>query len=102
MNTSGFVSKIVAIVLVAAPVALPTPSHAFTVTLNVGTTLYGGRQITCLEGERRLRSRGFYNVRSIDCRGAVFVYRASRDGRRFEIAVSRRDGRVVDVQRIRR
>lgn len=84
------------------PVALPTPTHAVTVNLNIGTSLTNGRAITCRDGERILRNRGFRDIRRVDCRGRFFVYRAWRGGSRFEIAVSARNGRVVDVRRIRR
>jgi hypothetical protein len=102
MKKSVFLVRMVAVALATAPVVMPTPSAALSITLNVGASLDGGRPISCFEGERRLRLRGFYNVRSLDCRGQIFVYRASRDGRRYEIAVSRHNGRVVDVRRIRR
>ena len=84
------------------PVALPTPAQAVTINLNIGTSLNNGRAITCRDGERILRSRGFRDIRREDCRGRFFVYRARRGGSRFEIAVSAHNGRVVDLRRIRR
>jgi hypothetical protein len=84
------------------PVALPAPAHAVTVNINIGTNLNNGRAITCLGGERLLRSRGFRDVRRVDCRGRFFVYRARRASSHFEIALRARDGRVVDLRRIRR
>lgn len=86
----------------AAPVAMPTQAQAVTININIGSSLNNGRAISCAEGERILRRRGFRDVRRVDCRGRFFVYRAWRDGRRFEIAVSRHNGRVVDMRRIRR
>lgn len=85
-----------------APVALPTPASAVTINLHVGNTLNRGRAITCQQGERILRNRGFRDIRRIDCRGRFFVYHARRGSSRFEIAVSARDGRVVDLRRIGR
>lgn len=84
------------------PVELPTPAHAVTVNIHIGSNLNNGRPITCRDGERRLRNRGFRNIQRRDCRGRFFVYRATRDGRRFEITLNSRNGRVVDMRRLRR
>lgn len=84
------------------PVALPAPAQAVTVNINIGTSLNNGRAITCRDGERILRNRGFRDIRRVDCRGRFFVYRARRGGSRFEMAVSAHNGRVVDMRRIRR
>jgi hypothetical protein len=81
---------------------LPAPAEAVTINVNIGRSINNGRSITCAEGERLLRARGFREVRRIDCRGRYFVYRGWRGGNRFEIAVRARDGRVVDVRRLRR
>jgi hypothetical protein len=83
-------------------VALPTPAQAVTVNLNIGTSLNHGRSITCRDGERILRIRGFRDIRRVDCRGRFFVYRARHGVSRFEIAISAHNGRVVDLRRIRR
>jgi hypothetical protein len=85
----------------AAPVALPTPAHAVTIEINIGASLNHGRAITCRDGERLLRNRGFRDIRRVDCRGRFFVYRARRATGRFEIALSAHNGRVVDLRRIR-
>ena len=84
------------------PVASPTPAHAVTINITIGSSLNNGRAITCREGERILRNRGFRNIRRVDCRGRFFVYRARLGASRFEIAVSAFDGRVVDLRRLRR
>lgn len=84
-----------------APAALPTPAQAVTINLSIGTSLNNGRAITCRDGERILRNRGFRDIRRVDCRGRFFVYRARRGTSRFEIAVSAHNGRVVDLRRIR-
>ncbi|PSJ63367.1 hypothetical protein [Kumtagia ephedrae] len=85
-----------------APVTLPTPAHAVTIDITIGTSLNRGRAVTCRGGERILRNRGFRDIRRVDCRGRFLIYRAWRGGNRFEIAVSAHNGRVVDVRRIRR
>jgi len=84
------------------PVASPTPAHAVTINITIGSSLNNGRAITCRDGERILRNRGFRNIRRVDCRGRFFVYRARLGASRFEIAVSAFDGRVVDLRRLRR
>lgn len=86
----------------AAPALMPTPAQAVTINLHIGSSLNHGRAITCRDGERILRNRGFRDIRRVDCRGRFFVYRARRGGSRFEIAINRHNGRVADVRRIRR
>ncbi len=103
MLKSSILSAALAFSFLAAPVALPTQANAHTsvsVTIGIGTNLNRGRGISCSQGERLLRSRGFRDVRRVDCRGRFLVYRAWRGNTRFEIAVRQRDGRVVDMRRI--
>lgn len=88
--------------LMVEPLAVTTPAGAVSVNITVGTNLSGGRAITCAEGARRVRSRGFRDVRRIDCGGRFFIYHGWRGNRRYEIAVQRSNGRVVDVRRIGR
>ncbi|WP_349008484.1 hypothetical protein [Mesorhizobium sp. CN2-181] len=85
-----------------APLAAPAPAEAVTINITVGSSLNNGRAITCNQGKRLLRNRGFRDVRRVDCRGRFFVYHARRGGNRFEVALNSRTGRVADVRRIRR
>lgn len=87
--------------LLLAPAILPIQADAVTVNINVGSSLNNGRGITCAQGERLLRNRGFRDIRRIDCRGRYFVYRGWRGGSRFEITVRSSNGRVVNMRRIR-
>ncbi len=87
--------------LLALP-AIPTPAQAVTVNITIGSSINHGRAISCSQGARILRNRGFRDVRSIDCRGRHFVYRAWRGNQRFEIVINSRTGRVTDMRRIRR
>jgi hypothetical protein len=91
-------------VFLLSPAASPASAQPVSVdiNINVGSSLNFGRGITCSEGAWILRNRGFRDVRSVDCRGRYFIYRASRSGWRFEVAIRSRDGRVVDFRRIRR
>lgn len=84
------------------PVLVPAPAAAVTVNIHIGSNVSGGRSISCRDGQRRLRNRGFRDVRMIDCHGRFFVYRAWRGASRYEIALNRHNGRVVDVRRLRR
>ncbi len=105
MIRSALASLIVTIGLLGIPVAAPSPASAqvsININLGIGTLLSGGRRISCFEGERILRNRGFHSIRRVDCRGRYFVYRATRRGNRYEIAVRSSNGRVVDVRRTRR
>jgi hypothetical protein len=95
----------IAAMLLSVPATLPAPAAAqvsVNIDIGIGTQLSGRRRITCARGEQLIRRRGFRDVRRIDCRGRYFVYRASRRGSRFEIALSSRDGQVVDFRRVRR
>lgn len=94
-------SLTIVIGLLLTPVVMPTPADAVTVNINVGSSVNNGRSITCSQGERLLRNRGFRDVRRMDCRGRYFVYRAWRGNSRFEITIRSRDGRVVNMRRIR-
>jgi hypothetical protein len=105
MTRSWFLSTGIALCLLTSPLGLPPEASAqssVSIDIRIGTNLNRGRGITCSEGERLLRSRGFRDVRRVDCRGRFFVYRAWRGNTRFEIAVRQWDGRVVDVRRIGR
>ncbi|MBP1887703.1 hypothetical protein [Sinorhizobium mexicanum] len=105
MLRSSLVSFVLVLALVASPMAVPPDASAQTninINIGVGSSLDRGRGITCRQGERLLRNRGFRDVRRVDCRGRFFIYRAWRGNTRFEIAVRQRDGRIVDMERIGR
>lgn len=97
-----FASLAIVTGLLLAPAIMPVPADAVTININVGSSINNGRSITCAQGERLLRNRGFRDVRRIDCRGRYFVYRAWRGNSRFEITIRSRDGRVVNMRRISR
>jgi hypothetical protein len=95
----------IAAVLVLAAVAAPMPAQArVSVDFNIGagTNLNFGRGISCSEGARLIRNRGFRDVSRINCRGRDFTYEASRRGSRYRAVVRARDGRVVDYRRLAR
>jgi len=88
--------------LLGLPLPLPAPAEAVSINISIETNLSGGRSISCAEGAPRVRSRGFRNVRSINCSGRYFVYRGWLGNQQFEIAVSRSNGRVVDMRPVGR
>lgn len=102
MRLGFLIGPVVALFVLVAPGATPVSASSVTVNINVGSSISSGRSITCREGERQLRNRGFRDVRRIDCRGRYFVYRGWRSGNRFEVVLRSRDGRVVSRRRISR
>ena len=88
--------------LLLAPALPANDAGAVTINISIGSSISNGRGITCSQGERRLRNRGWRDVRRIDCRGSRFVYRGWRGGNRYEVVLRSRDGRVTSVRRIRR
>jgi hypothetical protein len=97
-----FLSMLLCLGLLVPQVVIPTPAQAVTININIGSNLNNGRRISCSQGERLLRNRGFRDVRRVDCRGRFFIYRAWRGNTRFEIAIRASNGQVVDVRRLRR
>ena len=89
--------------LAVSPLGIaPEAKAQVNIDINIGTDLSLGRRISCAEGARLLRDRGFRNIRRRDCRGRHFVYRATRRGSRWEVALQSRNGRIVDVRRLGR
>ncbi|TCU20418.1 hypothetical protein [Rhizobium sullae] len=96
------VAKLCLALILMTFVTQPAFAQSVDVNIRIGTSLNNGRSITCSQGERLLRLRGFRDIRRIDCRGRFFIYRAWLGIRRFEVALNSRDGRVVDMRPIRR
>lgn len=96
------VGPLVVLLVLAMPGTPPVSASSVTININVGSSISSGRGITCREGERLLRNRGFRDVRRIDCSGRYFVYRGWRGGSRYEVVLRSRDGRVVSRRRISR
>lgn len=89
--------------LAVSPLAPPPAAEArVSIDINIGTNLNFGRRISCSQGQRLLRDRGFRDVSRWNCRGRYYVYRATRRGSRWEIAVDSRNGRIADVRWLRR
>jgi hypothetical protein len=99
-----FVRAIFVALLLLAPVLAATAANALSVTIDLrnGTSLNSGRSVTCAQGARIIRDRGFFDVVQGNCSGRYFAYRASRRGWRYHVSVRASDGRVVDYHRVRR
>lgn len=102
MGLRFFIIPIIAILVVGVPNVAPAGASSVTININVGSSISHGRGISCSQGERLLRNRGFRDVRRLDCRGRYFVYRGWRSGTRYEVVLRQRDGRVISRRRISR
>ena len=60
----------------------------------------GYHRISCGEGRRILRDRGYYRVRTIECNGGAYTYLGNRRGNTFRVSLSSRSGQIVDRDRI--
>jgi hypothetical protein len=59
-------------------------------------------RISCRQGARIVSNAGFRRVRPLDCNGREYSYRGFRRDDMFEITVRARNGRITNVDRIRR
>jgi hypothetical protein len=57
-------------------------------------------RISCGEGRFIVRDRGFYRVRTVECRGRAYTYLGRRHGDTFRVLVNSRTGRIIDVDPI--
>jgi len=98
MLRSSLASFMLALAVVASPAAVPREASA-QIIIGGGSSLNHGRPVTCNQGARLLRTRGFRDVTMINCRGRYYTYRATRSGARYEVSIRQRDGRIVDTRR---
>jgi hypothetical protein len=63
---------------------------------------YGRGRISCRQGARIVAREGFRRVRADDCQGSEYRYFGRQRGDLFKIVVNSRNGRIKDVDRIRR
>ena len=92
------VLSVLAALAIAQPIA---PAQAkVQIDITIGGMLWGKGKITCNQGSRLLRDRGYYNVSPRDCWGRHYVYRAWRNNKFFQITVDARNSRVVDRRRL--
>ncbi|WP_235972531.1 MULTISPECIES: hypothetical protein [Brucella] len=99
-----FITLLMMVFVCSDAVIAPAPAFAQGRSVQVGTTINQGHRIGCSQGSRLLRMRGFHTVRTLDCRGSHFLYRATRLGRSYDITIRARDGRITHSRpfRVRR
>jgi len=90
-----FITLLMMVFVCSDAVIATAPAFAQGRSVQVGTTLNNGHRIGCSQGSRLLRMRGFHTVRTLDCRGSHFLYRATRLGRSYDITIRARDGRIT-------
>lgn len=59
---------------------------------------YYEERISCREARAIVRSEGFRNVKTIDCEGRQYQFRATYRGRPVIVIISARSGRILDVR----
>jgi hypothetical protein len=57
-------------------------------------------RISCGEARSILRSRGYRNIATRDCKGSSYSFRATRRGKVYIVAVSSRTGAIISVRRV--
>ena len=72
------------------------------VNIDLGIGGGGGGRISCRQGARIVSDAGFRRVRPLDCSGSQYSYRGFRRDSMFQITVRSRNGRIMNVDRIRR
>lgn len=62
-----------------------------------GSPRYGYQRhnrVSCGEARGILRDRGYYRIRTRECDGRTYTFRASKNGRNFVVYVNSRNGNV--------
>jgi hypothetical protein len=57
-----------------------------------GWYLPSSGKISCTRAMSILRNHGYYNVGAVECRGKTYTFRATRNGKRYIMHVSSRNG----------
>ena len=97
-----FKNLIVAGALSLGLLALGSGPSLAGVDVDIGIGGGGGGRISCRQGARIVANAGFRRVRPIDCSGREYSYRGARRDNLFQITVRSRNGRITNVDRIRR
>ena len=58
------------------------------------------RRLSCRNVRELLRERGYRRIRSYDCKGSVYGFRAERGSKRYKLRVRSRSGRITSRKRI--
>jgi hypothetical protein len=65
--------------------------------LGYGYGLAAPYRIGCGEGRAIVRDQGFYRVRTVECYGRAYTYIGRRHGDTYQVLVSAKSGRIIDV-----
>ena len=57
-------------------------------------------RLGCGEGGQIVREHGFYRVRPVECDGRTYTYIGRRHGETFQVLLSARSGRIIDINPI--
>jgi hypothetical protein len=60
----------------------------------------GRYRLGCSEGRAIVREHGFYRVRLVECDGRTYTYIGRRHGETFQVLLSARSGRIIDINPI--
>lgn len=60
--------------------------------------VYRSHRWSCGQVRRKLRNRGYYRIRSVDCSGSRFTFHAKRRGVWFRIRAKSFHGRIYKVR----
>jgi hypothetical protein len=66
----------------------------------MGYGLSVSHRIACADGRAILRDHGFNRIRPVECRGGTYTYLGHRHGDNFQVLLSSRTGRIVNVKPI--
>ena len=61
---------------------------------HVGGRHHARFKMSCGEAKWSVRNRGYRNVSTVECNGATYTFRASRNGHRILVYVNARSGAV--------
>jgi len=57
-------------------------------------------RLTCGQVRRKIRNRGFYRIRAVDCSGSRYTFNAKRHGVWYRLRVKSRNGRIYKVSHL--
>jgi len=84
-------------------IGFPSPfyGHGYGGGYHAPAPSYGhGRRyrVSCGQVRRKLRNRGYYRIRSVDCSGSRYTFHAKRHGAWYKIRVKSRNGYIYRVR----
>jgi len=59
-----------------------------------------GYRMSCGKARRKIRHRGFYRIRAVDCSGSRYTFKAKRHGSWYKIRLNSRSGRIIRIRHL--